>query len=245
MKNTPAIAFIDLENSPVLAFVWEAYETNILWKERDWYLMSYSVKWHRGKHITLALPDFPLYKKEKHNDRELVKSLWHVFDKADVLIAHNGIDFDEKKAKTRFIAHGLPPPSPYKSIDTLKEARKIGKATSNKLDDLCQDLKLGKKLPHTGKNLWRDCINGDLKAWKLMKRYNAHDVYLLEKLYYYLRPWMKSHPDLRLYTRKVGCPVCGSQDVQKRGKEHLLVYDKQRYSCSTCGKNYLGEKIKR
>lgn len=241
----PRIAFIDLENSPVLAFVWEAYETNILWKERDWYLMSYSVKWGDGRRETLALPDFPLYKRERHNDRELAKALWRVFDEADVIIAHNGDGFDIKKANTRFIAHGLKPPSPFRSIDTLKEARKIGKATSNKLDDLCQDLEIGKKVAHTGKNLWRDCIAGDLLAWKVMKKYNAHDVYLLEKLYYYLRPWMKAHPNLRLYDQKFGCPVCGSKRFQHRGVEHLLGYDMERLSCNECGKNFRGNKIKR
>ena len=246
-QQSPAkVCWLDLENSPILAYVWENYETNVLWKERDWYIMSYSVKWDDGRKETLALPDFPLYKREPFNDKELVKRLWKIFDEADIIIGHNSIAFDEKKANTRFIAHGLPPPSPFRSIDTLKAARQIGKATSNKLDDLCQDLGIGKKVPHTGKNLWRECIAGDLKQWAVMKRYNQHDVYLCEQLYHYLKPWIKNHPNLRLWDGRVGCPVCGSQNVMRRGLEHKLKdYDVRRLSCKDCGKNYYGDRIKR
>jgi hypothetical protein len=89
-------------------------------------------------------------------------------------------------------------------------------------------------------------MHGVRPAWRIMKAYNVQDVVLLVKVYKLIRPWMKNHPDLRLYDRKPGCPVCGSQNVIKRGKEHKLKHwDVQRISCRNCGKYYYGDKIKR
>ena len=246
MANAPPkIALIDLENSPIIGAAWEMWDTDILWIEQDWYLLSYSVKWLGGKHYTKTLTDFPLFKREKNNDRDLVKSLWKVFDEAEILVAHNGNAFDIKKAHARFITHNLPPHSPFVAVDTLSEARKIAKFSSNKLDSVCATLGIGHKLPNTGKDLWKRCMKGDRRAFEEMREYNAHDVVLLEKLYLHLRPWMKTHPNLRLFDGKVGCPICGSQSVQRRGVEHKLTYDVQRLSCNSCGKNYYGGKIKR
>lgn len=239
------IALIDLENSPIIGATWEMYEADVLWIEQDWYLLSYSVKWINGKQETRTLSDFPLFKKDHRNDRDLVKSLWKVFDEADILVAHNGNAFDIKKAHARFITHQLPPHAPIKSVDTLSEARKIAKFSSNKLDSVCFALGIGSKLPNTGKDLWRRCMQGDRSAFEEMRKYNAHDVFLLEKLYLHLRPWMKTHPDLRLFNRKPGCPVCGSKRVQNRGTEHKLNFDIKRLSCNDCGKNYYGDRIKR
>ncbi len=251
VKSPPAegsarIALIDLENGPIIGAVWEMWEANVLWTEQDWYLYSYSVKWLGGKHITKALTDFPkTFKKNYHDDSALVKSLWQVFDDADVIVAHNGNAFDIKKANARFMHHGLKPYSPISSVDTLSEARKHFKFSSNKLDNVCQDLGIGKKVVNTGKDLWRRCWHGDAKAFTEMKIYNAHDVYLLEQLYLYLRPWMKTHPNLRLYDKKQGCPACGSTHIQSRG-QYLLAGGKakQKLTCMDCGKWFAGSMIK-
>ncbi len=178
------------------------------------------------------MPDFPNYRKNKTNDKELVKELWELLNEAEIVIAHNGDQFDIKKLNMRFVAHKLPPPSPYKTIDTLKIARRYFNFSSNKLDELARQLKLGRKVIHTGKDLWFKCMSGDLKAWKLMKKYNKWDVILLEKLYLRLRPFMTMHPH---YVGHKVCHVCGSPRVIKRGFDRLVGSRKQRYQCQSCG----------
>jgi DNA polymerase elongation subunit (family B) len=240
------VAFIDLENSPIIGAVWEMWEADVLWVEQDWYLYSYSVKWLDGKQKTLALTDFPkTFKKNCHDDSALIKSLWQVFDEADIVVAHNGNAFDIKKANARFMHHKLKPYSPFASVDTLSEARKRFKFSSNKLDSVCQALGIGSKVVNTGKDLWKRCWWGDKAAFKEMKVYNAHDVYLLEQLYLYLRPWMNQHPNLRLFDRKDGCPNCGSTKLQKRGVYHLVSHDKEKWTCMGCGKWFAGKIIKK
>jgi DNA polymerase elongation subunit (family B) len=191
-----------------------------------------------------ALPDYPAYKKDKENDKDLIEDLHALFDEADILIAHNGDRFDIRKANARFIMQGLKPPSPYKSIDTLKAARRFFHFQSNKLDDLGQYLGCGRKLPHTGFDLWKRCMAGERGAWKTMREYNMHDVELLERVYEKLKPYISNHPDLTIYTDDPGCPTCRSTRVQRRG---FLVARKRkyrRYHCQNCGSWFQGAVIK-
>jgi hypothetical protein len=239
------VAIFDIETAPNLGYTWGKWEQNVISFKKDWFLLSFSMKWADEKKIyTYGLPDFRGYKKDKTNDRLLSMKLWEMMNEADIIVAHNGNNFDIKKANSRFIYHGLTPPAPYKTVDTLLWARRNFKFDSNKLDDLGSYFKIGNKLKHTGFNLWLGCMEGDMKSWKLMKKYNEQDVRLLEKVYLRLRPW-SNHPNMRIYDGKGGCPFCGSVKIQKRGLEYSLKYNTQKLTCTTCGKWFHGEKIKK
>lgn len=222
----------DIETSPNLAHIWGIWEQNAISVERDWFILSYAFKWLGEKKITArGLPDFGLYRKEPNNDRELVKSLWKLFDEADIIIAQNGDAFDIKKANARFVEHGLKPPSPYKTIDTKKVAKKYFKFDSNKLDELGRHLGVGRKI-HTDKELWLGCLRGDKKAWQKMLEYNKQDVILLEEVYLKLRGWITNPPQVADYGQ---CPNCGEHHLQKKGKRRVRNGWKQMYQCMACG----------
>lgn len=232
----PKVLFFDCENAPNLGYVWGKWEQNVIAYEKNWYFLSFAYKWQGSRAIQcVALPDFPAFDKNKENDRYLVERLWAILDEADVVIAHNGDRFDLRKANARFVAHGLRPPSPYKTVDTLKVARRYFQFDSNKLDDLGQYLGVGRKLPHTGKHLWFGCMSGDTKSWATMRRYNSQDVALLERVYLKLRPWASTHPNLNHISRLSGCPTCQSSNVQFRGFNHTKTGKRQRMQCKDCG----------
>ncbi len=241
----PRIAFFDIETSPIIAAVWQTYEANTGWVERDTHLMSFAVKWSDQSRVkTYTLPDYPGYRRNPYNDKQLARELWKIMDSADIIVAHNGDAFDIKKAAARFIVHGLPPPADYKSIDTLKIARKNFKFDSNKLDNICRYLGLGRKLPHTGAHLWRSCLAGDMKAWGLMRRYNAQDVSLLQAVYERVKPWAKNHPNLNLYTGRRDCPTCQSSNLAMRGLNYSKSVVRQRFLCRDCGASFSGNIVK-
>ncbi len=233
------IVFIDIETAPSLGWVWGKWEQDVIDFKQDWYLLSfaYKVEGEREVHV-LGLNDYPGYQRDKENDKALAKDLWRVLNDADIIIAHNGDKFDIKKANTRFISHGFPPPSPYRTIDTLKIARCAFRFDSNKLDDLGRYLGIGRKLPNTGFHLWQGCMTGDLDSWKMMKRYNGQDVKLLEKVYYLVRAWAPAHPNVN--QGKIACPRCASVRVQKRGFSYTPLRQKQRYQCLDCKGWYMG-----
>jgi uncharacterized protein YprB with RNaseH-like and TPR domain len=234
-EATPAkILFLDIETSPSLGFVWAKWQTNVIDFKADWYVLSFAYKWtHENEVHVLGLDDLPGYKRHLENDKALMKKLWKLLNEADIVIAHNGDSFDLPKINTRFLTHKLPPPTPYKTIDTLKIARKVFMFDSNKLDDLGRYLGVGRKLPTTGFHLWRGCMTGDPEAWVKMKEYNGHDVELLEKVYYLIRAWDRNHPNVNQGDLQA-CPKCSSHNVQKRGFEYTLLRKKQRYQCQNC-----------
>jgi uncharacterized protein YprB with RNaseH-like and TPR domain len=228
------ILFIDIETAPSLGFVWAKWETNVIDFKKDWYILSISWKWAQedSAHV-LGLDDFSGYERHPENDKALVKKIHKLLDEADIVIAHNGDGFDLPKINTRFLTHKLTPPTPYRTVDTLKIARKVFKFDSNKLDDLGRYLGVGRKLPTTGFHLWRGCMTGDAESWKTMKQYNKHDVELLEEVYYLLRPWAGTHPNVNQGQLDV-CPKCSSSNIQKRGFDYTLLRQKQRYQCRNC-----------
>lgn len=231
--NELRILLFDEETAPELGWYFDLWkEGNIVGNKHGWYMLSYAYKWlGETKVKSCALPDFKSYKPGSENDEQVIKSLWKLFNEADVLIAHNGDQFDVKKANARFAYYKLPPPSPYKTIDTKKVAKKYFKFTSNKLDDLGDYLGYGRKMVHTGFDLWKRCMTGDPKAWKKMVAYNKRDVVLLEKIYLHLRPWVQNHPTENFD----GCSNCPSKNLTKQGIKLTKMGSRQQLKCTDCG----------
>jgi hypothetical protein len=201
----PKVVLWDVETAPIMGAVWQRYDTNVVWVENDWFMLAWSVKDLDGKQITRGLPDYDGYEQNPGCDKALVSELWQHLDSADVLIAHNGDRYDIRKANSRFIVHGLLPPKPARTVDTLKVARRHFANSSNKLDDLGQALGVGRKAPTGGYDLWKQCLAQDKKAWNKMKRYCAQDVRLLEAVYLKLLPWITNHPNMAvLADKKIG-----------------------------------------
>jgi hypothetical protein len=242
-QPNPRILLYDIETSYI-----ETTEKRWgLWDDRpierrivnDWYILCFAYKWLGDKKVTVvALPDFPLdYKRDKSNDRKVVEYLADLFTKADVVIAHNGNSFDQKKVQARMQIHHLYPPMPYAQIDTKLEAKRSGAHTSNKLSDLCKSLELQHKLDAGGMKTWDGCMAGDKKAWKHMKKYNKGDIESLEALYLELRPWIKNHPAMNvLAERPNACRVCLSENIKAGMKYASTKANKYQYfRCGDCG----------
>jgi DNA polymerase elongation subunit (family B) len=229
-SNDLKILLLDIETSPCLAYVWSLWKevgsTNMV--ERDWIVLCWSAKWLGSKEV---MSDHAI----KLDDSACIKSLHRLLDEADIVIAHNGDNFDIKKINTRFLLNGLNPPSQFRTIDTLKQARKHFKFTSNRLDDLGQYLGVGRKKKTGGFQLWRDCIQGVKGAIEKMVRYCCGDVTLLEKVYLKMRPFIATHPNVGALKEGVACTKCGSSRVHARGWAVTNKGRKKRYQCQSCG----------
>lgn len=230
------ILLYDLEVTPILGWTYGTYDTNVIRIERDSYIMCFSYKWYgNDRIINVSQPNMESYKDDMYDDRELVGQLWRLMDVADVVVAHNANRFDNRIATARFLHHGLGPPSPYKSVDTLQIARRYFRFTSNALNNLCQQLEIGSKPPETHGKLWRGCVDGDMKSWKLMSRYCNRDVELLDGLYTTLLPYIKNHPNMANDGNPDVCPKCGGTELHYRGYAHTSVATYRRVQCQECG----------
>jgi DNA polymerase elongation subunit (family B) len=244
-KTKPKILLFDIESGPLTIYSWGTYETDSLKVIKDWELLCFSYKWLGGK--TRVISQNMLRRGGFRGKIELgvVKKLWEVLDEAEIVVGHNLDKFDIKKSNAKFIEYGLTPPSPYKTIDTLKIARRHFKFTSNKLDSLGEYLGVGRKVSTGGFELWDKCLQGDQKSWKLMERYNKNDTDLLEKVYLKLRPWSSNHPNIGCLVGKAVCPICGEKNLQKRGFSITSKGKIQRVQCQNCsGWSTIGGVIK-
>lgn len=225
------ILLFDCETFPNVAYVWGKYQQDVIRYKQQTCMATFVAKWLGEKRvISKALPHYPGYLPSSYDDRALVRDLYKLIDEADIVVAHNAVDFDVKVANARFLAHGFPPPSPYKIIDTKREMKKVARVNSNRLDDLGEYFNFGRKIK-TDFDLWEGCISGNMKSWRQMLRYNVKDVLLLERLYLRLRPWMKTHPHIGI---DAACPKCGSKRIQWRGLGMNATVAYRRFQCQSC-----------
>jgi hypothetical protein len=240
----PKILVLDIEISPMLAWVFDIWEQNIGVGddiEVDWHVMSWAAKWLGSKEV--------FYRDQSEaddieDDTEILKPIWSLLDEADIVIAHYGDRFDIPKLNFRFEVKGLGPYANPRSIDTKKVAKKKLGSISNKLEYLTNKFnKKYKKLKHAkfpGKKLWIQCIKRNPEAWREMKRYNIHDVLALEELYLNtLRKWDKSiNYNAFSSSFNTRCS-CGSQDLKFHKKPKFTNLGKfSRYICQNCGQEH-------
>jgi len=245
MDNKVRVLTFDIETSPITGYVWNLYDQNLGLNQikDDWTILAWSAKWYGDPADKIMYMDNSKAK-DVRNDKALIIGLWKLLDQADVVIAQNGDKFDIKKFNARAAIHGLPPVSPFRSTDTLKESRKVFSFTSHSLEYMSEVLNTKyKKLKHErypGFELWKAVLNGDKKAWADMKEYCIHDVLATEELYTKIQGWIKTQ-NLACYfdDAKVRCR-CGSANVYKKGFVYTDAGKFQGYKCKDCGKRPKG-----
>lgn len=246
IDTAPRVLLYDIETSPLGAAVWRLWKTNVSVDmiRNDWFILSFAAKWlHSEESIYMDLRH-KSPKDYERGDLDLLTALYELIQSADIVVAHNGNRFDNRRVNARFIKEGFPPVHNYKTVDTLIESRRLFDFPSHSLQYLTEHLlpeeyhkRKSAKFP--GYQLWDECLKGNLEAWQEMEDYNRQDVVALEALYLLMRPWIKGHPNMGNLgleqPDRPTCPKCGSSAVVRRGTYQTQVQRYQRYSCHDCG----------
>jgi hypothetical protein len=237
-SREPRILFLDIETAPDVTWAWGVYQENAIAVKEHWYVLSYAAQWRgSGPIVVRGLDDFPGYRGGNSTEAKLIKEVRDLLDRADIVVAHNGVDFDVRKLNARMIAHRLPPPSPYRIVDTKRDLTRVAKFSSNRLNWLSKQLGIGRKTEeHHDWKMWQGCMEGDAGMWRRMKTYNRHDVVLLRELYERLAPWL-DQPNAAAFARREVCPnpACRKPALVKWGFYRAKTRIYQRYSCRACG----------
>jgi DNA-directed RNA polymerase subunit RPC12/RpoP len=235
------ILVFDIETSPITAYTWGLFDQNIGLNQikRDWHLIGWAAKW-LGEPASKTMYMDNSKAADITDDKKLVQGLADLLNQADIVVTQNGEQFDTKKLNARAIINRLPPIKPYKSTDILKEGRKVFKFTSHKLEYMADKLNTKyKKLDHReypGFELWSAILNGDQRAWAVMKKYCIHDVLATEEAYVKMQGWIKTQNLSAYLGDSVMRCRCGSKRLQKRGYAHTEGGKYQIYQCQDCGK---------
>jgi len=247
--NLPKILLFDIETALMEVYVWGLYKqyiphTNIIkdenGEEKSWFCLSWAAKWLYDDTILsdIVTPDESIAR----DDSRILKSIWKLIDEADIVIAQNGDKFDIRKLNARFIVNEIYPPSPFRSVDTLKVARREFQFDSNSQDYLTKLLKLPQKLK-TDLQLWIDCMAGDQKRLDEMAEYNRHDVMGLEEMYLRFRPYIKNHPNLGVLMEMDVCPNCGCEHLDETEATYFTSANQfPVYRCQGCKTPYIRHK---
>jgi len=179
-KSLGKILIYDLETSPNVGWFWRAgfkqnINTNQILKERAIICVSY--KWLGEDTV------YNLTWDKNQCDKFLIEQFVEVLNEADLIVAHNGDNFDIKWFKTRALYHRIPTLPNYKQFDTLKVAKSKLYLNSNRLDYISKFLGFEGKI-QTTPDLWDKVVmKNDREALKDMLDYCDEDVRQLEKVY--------------------------------------------------------------
>lgn len=238
--SMPKVLVYDIETAPMLGYIWGLWDNNVSLNmlHSDWYILSWSAKWLGDKSSKVMYMD-QRNAKDIEDDKKILKGIWKLLDEADIVVTQNGKSFDEKKLNARFILNGMQPPSSYRHIDTKRIAKSKFAFTSNKLEymtnKLCTKYKKLKHAKFSGFELWKQCLAGNLEAWKEMELYNRYDVLSLEELYMKMAPWDNTI-NFNVYNDKLTTVCkCGSKEFNKNGFKYTNSGKFQRYKCRQCG----------
>ena len=232
----PKILLFDTETQTLKVRVWGLYLQKIEIHKviDDWHFISWAAKWLFEPDIISDI--LTPAEAKKRDDKRISKSLWKLFNEADIVIAHNAKRFDVRSCNARWIANKMFPPSPVRVIDTLVESQKIARFSSHKLDYLAQRYCDDGKTP-TDFGLWVKCEKGNKKALNKMVEYNRHDVELLEDVYLLIRPYIKGHPNLGVYdnNKEPVCPTCGGSRIKDTRKDYYTNVSRFQIFRCKCG----------
>lgn len=240
------VLYIDIETSPTLADVWRFYNENISIAQvrRSTRVLCFAAKW-AGEEEVMFWSAWDTSNELSYKRTIMIGAAWNLLDEADVVVTYNGDHFDIKTLNREFWLMDLTKPSPFVSADLLKVVRKNFLFPSNKLDFIVQQKGIGRKVPHSGHELWVQVQAGNAKAQAEMEEYNIHDVVLLEDLYESLESWLPLSINQNLLSGDgiEGCPFCGRIDtLVKRGYRYTLSGKYQRYQCNACDRWSQGTK---
>lgn len=199
------ILLLDIETTPMQVYTWGLWDQNIginqIIKHTE--MMCFGAKWLGKKQVTFKSV-------HHHGKKEMLETLHEMMNEADILVGWNSAAFDHKHIRREFLEAGLAPPSETKDLDLMSIVKANFLFPSNKLDYVAQKLGVGAKVKHSGFELWIDCMAGNDKAWREMKKYQIQDVELLDKLYEVLLPWL---PGKTSVTSKEKQEMAGTEKV--------------------------------
>ena len=191
--------------------------------EKHPYVMGWAAKWlfEPEMYSNFVTP----VSARRRDDRAVIKELYKILTQADYAITYNGDNFDIKVMNVAWAKNGYGSNQFYNSIDLYKKVRQVWRLPSYSLKNVCEYFGLSPKMKREDTD---EAEAGDPEALKHDEAYCRQDVFSTEDLYLFLRPWMKTHPNMasvydmyhELEDDEIHCPRClGVVHLWKWGRQ--------------------------
>ena len=159
----------------------------------------------------------------------------HNLDNADIPWLEGDLYFP--RIGHKHIPH-LAPLAPFKTVDTLKVARRFKSGVAFKsLNALCEILGIPAKTDVYDRDSMDRAVDGSVEDRERLVEYCAGDVIATQGLYDWLRPHIKNHPAMFIdgKDKLMVCNRCGhdTEPTSRRYVANVLTYSMRR--CTSCG----------
>jgi DNA polymerase elongation subunit (family B) len=224
--------FFDIETSPNIGFFWQPGHKISIGHENiihERAIICICYKWSDQNKV------YHLQWDTKQSDKKMLIDFIKVANQADELVGHNGDNFDLKWIRTRCYFYDIDMMPSFKTIDTLKEARKGFRFNSNRLDYIS---KFGGSTGKIGTSfsLWKDIVLKKCdKSLRYMIKYCKKDVIELETVFNKMNKYIKPKTSI---ADKIGdCPECGHTEMKFNGdRVSARLGQAVQLQCKNCGK---------
>lgn len=126
--------------------------------------------------------EYESWESRRSDDSQLVADIVAALEGFDIVVAHNGLNFDLPYLRTRLARWGLPPMKPLKLVDPVRVSRSKLRMSSNSLKSLLDLFGLNQKTEVAG-DLWmRAALDGDREAMDYIVEHCVKDVEMLAEL---------------------------------------------------------------
>ncbi len=132
------------------------------------------------------------WKTKRSDDSDIVKAITAELSKYDILVAHNGVNYDIPFLRTRLARHHLPIFPQKKVIDPVLIARRALRMSGNGLEKICSLLGFNLKTRVDGQLWMKASLDGDVAAMNYIVDHCVADVEMLEKMVDFLKPYCGS-----------------------------------------------------
>jgi hypothetical protein len=196
IAREPKILYLDIETSLIKTMSWSLKVSskyiNPALLISDFFVITWAASWVGERKVYSGAVTGRQAKKA--NDKQCLRELWKLIDDADLIAGHNSDSFDLKKLNTRFLLNGYGKPRTYRTLDTLKMARKYFAFQSNKLEHISLQLGFNPKKDMELSDWIKICLEGDEERITKMQHYNEGDVREGKKVLERFLPWVHPFP---------------------------------------------------
>ena len=177
----------------------------------------------------------------------MLHRVWDAYDKAHLLYGHNVHRFDTRNLNAEWLTLGMWKPSPFKILDTLKEARKTFGFESNTLASLTQRLGISTKTDKYSVEMAREACAGNKTQQRKIKAYNVGDIHASREFVDRLRGWIPTHPHSLMGTSddRPTCNQCWGDNLVPNGTKLAAQIVYRLFRCNDCGANVQGTRHSR
>lgn len=190
------------------------------------------------------ISDYPLFKTDPTNDRELVKDIKKILDKSDMWFTWFGTKHDVPLINSRLIYHGFKPLKPVAHVDGWRVAKDKLRLPRNSLMMVSSFLEIEEKTPIKPAT-WKRARAGHLPSLRYVYEHGLQDTIVTKQAYERMLPLISRHPNIyQIENFKNGCPRCGVVgQMVKDGVGYAEKKAHELYECKACGGHTRGRTL--